>query len=147
MTENPAQGAAPENNGPENHGPEGTGKAEADKQANSQPTAPLPAYQPGQDFTAKPEYPAQPEYTAQPEHTAQTPVAPAPWAQGPAENATEQIQAQHSAPRTERPNTGAPAQRGTAAPLPAAPAFLWRTEPCAALSHAAVPGPPGRSGG
>ncbi|MGO4650307.1 trypsin-like peptidase domain-containing protein [Arthrobacter sp. 2RAF22] len=107
MTENPAQGAEPENNGPENHGPESTGKAEADKQANSQPTAPLPAYQPGQDFTAKPDYPAQPDYTAQPEHTAQTPVAPAPWAQGPAENATEQIHAQHSAPQNGAPQHGA----------------------------------------
>ncbi|UKA61644.1 trypsin-like peptidase domain-containing protein [Arthrobacter sp. FW306-04-A] len=93
MTENPAQGAVPENNGPENHGPESDGKAEGDKQANSQPTAPLPAYQPGQDFTAKPE------------HTAH---APAPWAQGPAENATEQIQAQHGAPQNSAPQNSAP---------------------------------------
>lgn len=105
MTENPAQGAAPENNGPENHGPEGTGQAEADKQANSQPTTPLPAYQPGQDFTAKPEHTAKPEYPAQPDRTAQ---APAPWAHGPAENATEQIQAQHSAPQNGAPQHGAP---------------------------------------
>ncbi|WP_028264878.1 S1C family serine protease [Arthrobacter sp. MA-N2] len=101
MTENPAQGAAPENNGPENHGPEGTGKAEADKQANSQPTAPLPAYQPGQDFTPKPEY------------TAQPPAAPAPWAHGPAENATEQIQAQHGAPQSGGPqHNSAPQHQG-----------------------------------
>ncbi|GAA3311750.1 S1C family serine protease [Arthrobacter ramosus] len=108
MTENPAQGAAPENNGPENHGPEGAGQAEADKQSNSQPTVPLPAYQPGQDFTAQPEHAAKPEHAAQPEYRAQTPVAPAPWAQGPAENATEQIQAQHGAPQNGATQHGAP---------------------------------------
>ncbi|MEZ2388994.1 trypsin-like peptidase domain-containing protein [bacterium RCC_150] len=59
MTENPAEGAVPENNGPNNHGPESTGKAEADTQAISQPTAPLPAYRPGPDYTAEqgPSYP------------------------------------------------------------------------------------------
>ncbi|MFH5878124.1 trypsin-like peptidase domain-containing protein [Arthrobacter sp. NA-172] len=71
MTENPAQGAAPENNGPDNHGPEGAGKAEADKQANPQPTVPLPAYQPGQDFTAKQDYTAPDDYTAPNDYTAQ----------------------------------------------------------------------------
>lgn len=105
MTENPAQGAAPENNGPENHGPESNGKAEADKQANSQPTAPLPAYQPGQDFTA-PDF-AAPDVAARPDDTAQTPATPAPWAQGPAENAAEQIQAQHSAPQNTAPQHSA----------------------------------------
>ena len=76
MTENPAQGAAPENNGPHNHGPENAGAGEAGKQANSQPTAPLPAYQPGQDFAPQSE--------------------PAPWSQGPGGNATEQIYTQDS---------------------------------------------------
>ncbi|MBB6403872.1 S1C family serine protease [Arthrobacter sp. AZCC_0090] len=66
MTENPAQGAAPENNGPENHGLESNGKAEGDKQINSQPTAPLPAYQPGQDFTAQ----SNPPRYGAPQHSA-----------------------------------------------------------------------------